>query len=474
MSVIDEKAIGRDVLPQTIRVNHFIRGKLVSGDAVRHTSRDLGIDFTTPAIDLDALITPRSEMPPLFDMKLSQIVDFLVEVGERLDPDHNPYLQESLEFVAATNPLPRRIIENLFRRARHFLTRDVLMASLNANFHDLRYFDEWVERSDAQGQTGAIRAFPPRIIHMLAGNSPAGCISSIAQGAMLKATNVFKMPSSDPFSCVAVLRTMADIDPEHPVVKSMSAVYWRGGDERIERTIYRPQYFSRIVAWGGGSAIDNVIRYLSPGLQLVSFDPKTSISMIGAEAFRSDETIAQVAEAAAEDVSTFNQEACLASRILFVEGERAGVEKFCAKLQERLGVDRSMASAVARLPPAELREEVEMLQMMGDEAKVWGRFDGRGLVILTDEPVGFHPSGKTANVVHVKALEDAIRHVNVATQTIGIFPEETKVKLRDRLANAGAQRVVRLGSASKHVGGSPHDAMFPLQRLVHWISQENA
>ena len=474
MSVIDEQAIGSAAKPQAIRVNHFIRGKLVQGDAVRHTSRDLGIDFTTPAIDLDALITPRAEMPPSFGMKQSEIVDFLVEVGERLDPNHNSYLQESLEFVAATNPLPRRITENLFRRARHFLTRDVLMASLNANFHDLRYFDEWVERTDAQGQTGAIRAFPPRIIHMLAGNSPAGCISSIAQGAMLKATNVFKMPSSDPFSCVAVLRTMADIDPEHPVVRSMSAVYWRGGDERIERTIYRPQYFSRIVAWGGGSAIDNVIRYLSPGLQLVSFDPKTSISMIGPEAFRSDEAIAQVAEAAAEDVSTFNQEACLASRFLFVEGDRSGVEKFCAKLQERLGIDRSLASALARLPPAELREEVEMLQLMDDEAKVWGRFDGRGMVILTDEPVGFHPSGKTANVVHVKALEDAIRHVNVATQTIGIYPEETKVKLRDKLANAGAQRVVRLGSASKHVGGSPHDAMFPLQRLVHWISQENA
>ena len=141
MSVIDGRsAIGREAQPQTIRVNHFIRGKLVSGDAVRHTSRDLGIDFTTPAIDLDALITPRSEMPPLFDVKLSQIVDFLVEVGERLDPDHNPYLQESLEFVAATNPLPRRIIENLFRRARHFLTRDVLMASLNANFHDPALF----------------------------------------------------------------------------------------------------------------------------------------------------------------------------------------------------------------------------------------------------------------------------------------------------------------------------------------------
>ena len=459
---------------QAIRVKHFVRGALVTGDAVRHTSRDLGVDFTTPAIDLDALIAPRSEMPPLFDTKLADIVDFLVETGARLDLDRNPYLQESLEFVAATNPLPRRIVESLFRRARQFLTRDALMASMHANFPDLRCFDEWVERTDAHGQSAALRAFPPRLIHMLAGNSPASCISSIAQGAMLKAVNVFKMPSSDPFSCVAVLRTMADIDSGHPVVKSMSAVYWRGGDERIERTIYRPQYFNRIIAWGGGSAIDNVIRYLSPGLQLLSFDPKTSISMIGPEAFQSSAAIAQVAEAAAEDVTTFNQEACLASRILFVEGAPGGVEEFCEKLQQRMGVDRPLASAVAPLPPGELREEIDMLKLMEGEAKVWGKFDGRGMVILTGEPVEFHPTGKIANVVHVRKLEDAIRHVNVATQTVGIYPEATKVRLRDRLANAGAQRVVRLGSASKHVGGAPHDAMFPLQRLVHWMSQENA
>jgi hypothetical protein len=470
-------AIEKDIAaakPKAIPVRHFIRGKLVAGQEVRHTSRDLGVEFVTPAIDLDALIAPRSEMPPLLEVKLEEIIDFLVETGERLTLARNPYLQESLEFVAATNPLPRRVIENLFRRAQGFLTRDALMANLNANFADLRYLDGWVERTDAHGHTGAIRAFPPRMVHMLAGNSPAGCVSSIAQGAMLKAINVFKMPSSDPFSCVAVLRTMADIDPEHPVVKSMSAVYWRGGDERIERTLYRPQYVNRIVAWGGGPAIDNVIRYLCPGLQLVSFDPKTSISMIGPEAFASDAAIDAVAEAAAEDVTTFNQEACLASRFLFVEGERSGVETFCARLQERLGVDRAMASAIAPLPPSDVREQIEMLQIVDDEAKVWGKFDGRGIVILTDEPVAFHPTAKTANVVHVRSLEDAIRYVNVATQTVGIYPEETKVKLRDRLANAGAQRVVRLGSASKHVAGSPHDAMFPLQRLVHWMSQENA
>jgi hypothetical protein len=308
---------------------------------------------------------------------------------------------------------------------------------------------------------------------MLAGNSPAGCVSSIAQGALVKAINLFKMPSSDPFTCVAVLRTMADIDPNHPVVRSMSAIYWRGGDESIETTLYRPQYFDRIVAWGGGDAIRNVIRYLGPGLQLVSFDPKSSISMIGSEALGSETTMAEVAESAAADVTVFNQEACLASRFIFMEGERTGVEKFCERLQARLGVDRDTASAKAPPLPAEMREEIEMLQVMEDGYRVWGKFDGCGIVILSDKPVDFHPTGKTANVVHVESLDEAIRYINVATQTIGIYPPQRKEILRDRIASAGGQRVVRLGSAARHVMGSPHDAMFPLQRLVHWMSDED-
>jgi hypothetical protein len=457
-----------------IPVNHFVRGKLVSGNSVRHRSRDLGADFTTPAIDLDALVMPRSEIPPLLDVKLAEIIDFLIETSERLTLERNPYLQESLERVAATNPLPRRVVENLYRGARRYLSREVLTSSIESNFPNPQVLDGWVSRTDVYGKRGSVRAFPPRMIHMLAGNSPAGCMSSIAQGALVKAVNLFKMPSSDPFTCVAVLRTMADIDPNHPVVRSMSAVYWRGGDESIERTLYRPQYFDRIVAWGGGDAINNVIRYLGPGLQLISFDPKTSISMIGPEAFRSDAVIAEVAECAAADVAVFNQEACLASRFIFVEGERNGIEKFCAQLQTRLGIDRETASAKAPGLPQEMREEIEVLKMMDDDYRVWGRFDGAGMVILSEQPVGFHPTGKTVNVVHVASLDDAVRHVNVATQTIGIYPPERKALLRDRIASAGGQRVVRLGSAAQHVMGGPHDAMYPLQRFIHWMSDEDA
>ncbi|HWS94314.1 MAG TPA: acyl-CoA reductase [Mycobacterium sp.] len=457
---------------RTLSAPHFVQGALVEGEAVRHRSRDLGADFVTPAIDLDALVLPRSQLPPLLDVKLAEIIDFLVETGERLHLDLNPHLQECLEVIAATNPLPRRVVENLYRQAPYYLTKPLLESIVDSNFANRAALDGWVERVDVYGNKGAIRAFPPRMVHMLAGNAPSGCVSSIAQGALVKAVNLFKMPSSDPFTTVAVLRTMAEIDPKHPVVRSMSAVYWQGGDTSIERTLYRPQYFDKIVAWGGGEAISNVIQYLGPGIQLISFDPKSSISMIGREAFHSEDRIAEVAELLAADTTVFNQQACLASRYAFVEGQRPQVESFCAKLAQRLNVDRDFASAVSPPLSTELREEIQVMEAMGD-LKVWGGFDGSGLVILSDRPVEFQPTNKTSNVVMVESLDDAVRYVNVATQTIGIYPYERKAQLRDRLASAGAQRLCRLGTANAHVLGSPHDAMYPLQRFVDWMGDDD-
>ena len=455
-----------------MRAPFFIRGELVEDYAVEHVSRDLGASFTTPALDLDRVVAPRTILPPLLDVKLSEIIDFLVETGEALALDRNPHMQQCLDLLAATNPLPRRLVENLYRTAPLLLQRESLESMIDSNFAEPAVLDGWVTRTDALGNRGHLRAFPPRMVHMLAGNAPAGCIASIAQGALVKGVNLFKMPSSDPFTTVAILRTMAEIDPDHPVVRSMSAVYWAGGDAAVERTLYRPQFFDRIVAWGGGPAIMNVIKYLGPGIQLVSFDPKSSISMIGREVFESDDTMAEVAERVAVDTTVFNQEACLASRFVFIEGERPQVERFCETLAGRLAVDREFASAIAPPPPTDQRDEIEVMSVMGD-VRVFGRYDGSGLVVLSDRPVDFHPTNKTSNVVMVESLDEAIQYVNVATQTVGVYPWARKADLRDPLAGAGAQRVCRVGTANRHVPGGPHDAMFALQRFVHWMGDDD-
>ena len=449
----------------------FVRGEVVEGADVVQKSRDLGVTFATPSIPFDKAIPARTEVPPLLNVPVSEIIDFLVETGQRLVAPDNPYIHECFERMASTHILPREVVENVSKHAVAYLDKRILQAEVNETFPDPGVLDGWVERQDFTGRRGRVRAYAPRLIHVLPGNSPGVAIKSIAQGALVKAFNLFKMSSADPFYTVAILRTMADLDPNHPIVRSMSAVYWRGGDAAVENVLYRPQYFDKIVAWGGGDAINNVVKYLGPGFQLVSFDPKTSISMIGQEALESEERMEEVANKAAADLMMLNQEACAASRFQFVEGPQDLVDRFCAKFQ-RCIADRAAASGDIRPLAPDLKEEVEALMLMEDEYGTWGRTDGRGLVIRSEEPVDFHPINKIGNVVRVDRLDDAVKYVNVATQTIGFYPSHRMADYRDRLGAGGAQRVCPLGDAGPSTIGTPWDGMYPLHRFVNWMVNE--
>lgn len=463
-----------DTTTTKIRVPHFVRGKLIWGDDSEYLSRDFGVPFVTPKIEFNELFVPRTQQGPAFDVPVSDIIDFLVETAAHLTLEKNEYLQESLEMTLQVSALPRRIIENTFSRPGQFLTRKALEYRLEKTFGDVDVLDGWVERTDPNGRVSRIRAFPPRLVHMLAGNSPSAAMTSIADAALTKAVNVFKMPSADPFTTVAVLRTMADIAPGHPVLQSMSAVYWRGGDEKVENILYRSQYFDKLVAWGGGAAIENAAKYAGPGFQLISFDPKVSMSVIGREAFESEETLREVAELAAKDVTIFNQDACLAARHICVEGNLEQVDRFCALLVDRMGVDRDFTSAVGPKPAADIRDAVEGMRFLEPEYRVWGAFDGRGLVVRSPEMVDFHPTNKTVNVIPVDSMRDAASLATVATQTVGVYPTHRKAEIRDDLATAGVQRVVRLGSAMTGSMGSPHDGMYPLHRFVNWVVDDDA
>lgn len=450
----------------------FVRGELMESNDVIQRSRDLGVSFATPSIPFDRLVAPRTEVPPLLNVPLSEIIDFLVLTGEKIRDPKNEFMAECIDRMCSTHVLPREVVGAQAMHAAAYLDRRRLMAEVEQNFPDPRVLDAWVPKADFTGRKSFVRAFAPRLIHVLPGNSPGVAVKSIAQGAMVKAINLFKMSSSDPFTMVAILRIMAEIDPDHPIVRSMSAAYWRGGDDAVERVLYRPQFFDKIVAWGGGDAINNVVKYLGPGLQLVSFDPKTSISMVGREALADDAVLDLVADLTSMDVMTLNQEACVASRYQFVEGTQAEVDRFCAALHKHVA-RRAAESGDVRPMAMDMKEEIESLMMMDDEYGVWGKTDGKGLVIRSEEPVDFHPINKTANVVRVDSLDDAVKWVNVATQTVGFYPFERMPVYRDRLAAGGAQRVVHLGEAGPATIGNPHDAMYPLHRFVHWMVHED-
>jgi hypothetical protein len=281
------------------------------------------------------------------------------------------------------------------------------------------------------------------------------------------------MASNDLFTAPALLRAVSAVAPGHPLEQSLAAVYWRGGDDAVQSVLMRPQFFDKLIVWGGAQAVQGVARYVGPGLDLVSFDPKTSISFIGKEAFAEGTDLRRIAAAAATDATVHNQDACTASRFQFVEGDLADVDRFCALLVEELGVERHKAAARSEPVPADLRDEIEALRNLDPYYRVWGAVDGTGMVVRSEEPVSFYPTGRVVNVVAVSEPKNIFEFINASTQTVGIYPDRLRAELRDQLCSVGVQRVTGLGQAGDTRVGLPHDGFYPLSRMVRWGKDES-
>ncbi len=452
-----------DKKDEPLAVPHIVRGRVAFGEDLRYEG------FVTPKLDLDALIWPRSQPGPAFETPIGTVIDFLVEVGKALSLDGNRLLQEALEATLSVNALSRRILENTYRSLPHFFQRDTLAFQVE---QELGWgpIDGWAEVRKPDGNLARVRAFPPRLVHVLAGNTPGVTAITIVRGALSKGVHLLKLPANDLFTASALLRTMAMVDADHPTLRSFSAVYWKGGDERVESPLLRAQYFDKLVVWGGEGSVRGALRYAGPGFEVVSFDPKVSISMVGRSALATEAMQAEAADRAAADIALFNQDACAASRIVFVEGEREEVDSFCARLELALRQERPLSDARGPVPPADLQIEVDALRKLAPYYRIFGEADGGGIVIRSEEPVDFHLSAKTVNVVAVTELADAVRFAGVATQTVGVFPPASVPLLRDALASAGVQRITTLGEITgRSVDGLPHDGFYPLRRFMRWV-----
>jgi len=453
---------------EPVAVTHIVAGRVVEGTEVVHPNRGDQRSFATPKLAVDSLVWPRHTPGPAFDLPVGEIIDFLVATGALLRSDASP-LDDALRSAVQLDPTRASVLEHGYRKLPEHFDRASLEFQVQHDLGGAEVIDGWCTVHPPGSNGCSVRAFPPRLVHVLAGNGPGVAATTIVQAALTKGLHLLKLPSNDLFTATAILRSMVAIDPEHPVVRSFSAVYWKGGDEAVEPYVFRPQWFDKLVAWGGEAALRSALRYAGPGLELVSFDPKVSISLIGREAFESEATLTTVAELAVADATVSNQESCAASRYQFVEGNVEESDRFCTLLVGRLTAFRPHATATPRPTPAEIRDEVEVLRLLEPDYRVWGSYDGDGLVVRSMAPVDFHPTHRTVNVVPVDSLGSATRFVTVATQTVGIYPPARSIELRDSLARAGAQRLVPLGRASLWRPGLPHDAMYPLRRLVRWI-----
>ena len=88
----------------------------------------------------------RAQPGPAFDTPIADIIDFLVELGQRLDLATNPYLQEALEATVKVSELGRRILVNCYDDMRFMFSREQMQDEVVLSLGSTAVIDGWLAR----------------------------------------------------------------------------------------------------------------------------------------------------------------------------------------------------------------------------------------------------------------------------------------------------------------------------------------
>ncbi len=472
-----------DSAPTDLILPACVRGETLLSDLVPFPGRTAQAVFQSPN---PRMLLPHlplrdpARMRDLQELPHAEIVAFLDQVGRNLELARNPFLQEALARCAHWSEMPASLLRANYEQLPALFTADAVSEAANIQI-GARFLDGWNTVTLRDGRRAAIRAFGARTVHIIAGNVPAVAAMTVIRSAITRSDAVIKTPSNDPFTTTAIVRTMYATDPDHPLTHHTSAAYWKGGEAEFEQKLYRPEFFEKIVAWGGLASIRHITRYIQPGLELISLDPKRSASIVGPEALADAAAMTDVARRLAVDVAAYNQMLCVNAQVIHVI---TGGDPQLVSRVEQLG--KLVYEAVTALPPdvstasahldPELQDYLDALRYSPDWYSVVSGEVGEGAVVVsrTGEPVDFHHllSGRVANLVPVDDLDAALRSLSSWTQTVGVYPDALKDKLRNLLPLFGAQRIVSLGIAPYLHQALPQDSIEPVRRMIKWIVDE--
>ena len=465
----------------------IIRGKVISENLIEVGGRGGDLQFLAPDphhyLEQIPLGNPE-KMADLYQISFEEILDYLEELGQKLNPEKNAHVHRARELSYLTAPTTRGLVDLQYGNMANAFQRETVRGLAQKSI-GIDYLEGWVEEQTKGGGRVGIRCFGARTLHIVAGNSPMVSVNTVIKNAILRSDAIIKAPSNDPFTALAIAQTMIDMAPDHPLTKHLTVAYWRGGDVAFEEKLYQPQNIEKIVAWGGFASMKHVTRYIQPGLELISLDPKRSVSIVGAEAFESEEMMRSAAQRLATDIGAMNQVACVNSRLSYILSgtDDAGlkkINKFGEYVYEAMMKLPAIISTKPKRYDRDLKEHVDALRLDGDWFNVIGGRDDEGAIIVSQMPeaVDFSTllNDRTANLVPVDSLAEVMKAMNSYTQTVGVFPESLKQELLNVLPLGGAQRFVSLGYAigrSIGAGGrGTQDGIEVVRRMGKWIVNE--
>lgn len=408
--------------------------------------------------DVDALLAQDRHL--LTDIPLQDILAFLNRAGKAWRSDEfgrrRIYVRQLQDLLGYSAPAAAaeadRIAIVLNSHSRMY---DLVEAELGSRF----VVDTWVPREEAW-----VRALPRGLVlHVLPGNVPLATALSLVRALVTKNVSIAKMGSTDPVTATALAQTFIELDPDHPVTRSTSVVYWDHESVEGRRLVGDAD---AVVAWGGNEAMKYARRHSRDDALVTCFGPKQSFALVDANG-----DPRRAARGLAHDVAIYDQGACFSIRRAFVTGP---ADLFVAELWRALdayadllpvgvlGPDRAAHVQLSRRTELFLDRDVTFSRAL----------DWTVVVCDPDEVPTEHPLGRVLYVHPVASLSESYRFANPTIQTVAASPWSLLGQHRDELARRGVSRFVELGLVHLFRIGGTHDGVNSLQGTVRMVSAE--
>ncbi len=487
----------------TVRLEdaQVLREPVVDRRTMRYT--DEFVYQVLPAFDPGELIERDIDrvVNELYNLPFEEVLDFLGNISSALLTCQD-LLKELQEVYRRTATVADRYIDFSFTSLAYLLNpdaaRDIVDRELsNFEIKGSRFLDTWVKVSDntmgglsqelspteAKKTSGDykhpeemyMRAMPTRQLHLTAGNAPAIPIISTCRAISLKSAAVIKSPYGATLGGALVSLAACAAAPDHPSTRNLSIVYWPGGDESVESVFFFPDSFDRIVVWGAPDAVASV-RSRAIFTKLVTLNPRYGMSWIGREAFENDE-YQEAARRGAVDSMIWNQKACIASLVHYVEGDEEQAAQYARILQKELAawdrfapnfLDPMSQGQIRRLRRGKLINAKWMANKQNEGDKKNEGISSAVIVVPGEFDLMDHTLSRMVVVRPVSSLEEVLPLLTHSVSTVGVFPESRRMDLCDRILARGVSTTYPLGMGDRMSTGMAHDGMKVYSELVDW------
>lgn len=409
--------------------------------------------------------------------RVTEIVESLDQAVERLLDPANPYRQKMDRLLPLITGYDGEMVRLGLTSYLKSFRKPQLLRFLQEDFGNPALLDGFWPRPKG----GFSKAYGPDLIaHVWAGNVPGLPLWSLVAGLLVKSANIGKVASAEPLFISWFVRALAEVDPQ--LADCIAIVWWKGGEEEIERTVF--EQADVVVGYGNNRSLAAVQNRVPVTTRFLPFGQKISFGMVGREALDARKALPTV-RLAAYDVIRYDQQGCYSPHVFYVErGGKLSPREFAEYLAHELDCfehkfPRRRLSLEEARQVAEVRHAAEWKVLSGGGTELFGDRD-RGWTVVYEEASELIPSclNRTIRVIAVDDLEQVQKMLQTSrdylqTVSVAVAPKRL-FQLADPLCKAGVTRICALGEMTSPEAGWHHDGRFNLLDLVKMVDLDQS